>query len=467
MIIFALLCLVIERIPGMEVNLNMAYGPDRSPPRSKEMVFYSPMSSEFIFDKGDSVEIICQPIKRGISLDWKISHNRVEEPFLTGNVKPRFDNSFSIVLPTPELHPGFYDLRVTVHYTEDLKDEAITTFGWKPMEMKLAVVKPDDFDAFWAKAKASMEEIDLDLKVEKWKTFKGEEIDKYNVEEACLPESYDPEGEKYSEVEVYKVNFAGGVPGKRVYAFFAKPVGEGPFPGLLVLPGAGNNPRPAPVEHARHGYAAMDIQVHGNRADLPKEEYGPVPKEDLDSLELTADEMVHYGIYLNSLQAVNALAKLPGVDGERLAVCGGSQGGRLSVIVPALDERIKAAVPAIAHFAYIPWLEWTQRMNKEDSAGEGGFTADKIIPTPSLLKQSYFDILNFAPKIRCPVLMNAGLIDPVSPPMGIFAVYKQIQTAKQIVPLPNMAHDWAPAFDTYAWRWLDETLGVEDDKKDQ
>ena len=26
--------------------------------------------------------------------------------------------------------------------------------------------------------------------------------------------------------------------------------------------------------------------------------------------------------------------------------------------------------------------------------------------------------------------------------------------------MPNIAHDWSPFFDRYAWRWLDEQLGV-------
>jgi len=72
--------------------------------------------------------------------------------------------------------------------------------------------------------------------------------------------------------------------------------------------------------------------------------------------------------------------------------------------------------------------------------------------------ESYFDILNFAPLIRCPVLMNAGLTDYASPPTGVFAVYRSIKSPKEIIPMPNLAHDWNPAFDRYAWRWLNKQL---------
>jgi cephalosporin-C deacetylase len=67
--------------------------------------------------------------------------------------------------------------------------------------------------------------------------------------------------------------------------------------------------------------------------------------------------------------------------------------------------------------------------------------------------------MNFAPDIKCPVLMNGGLIDPVSPPYGVWAVYNRLGTRqKEIVPLPGHAHDWSAEFDRSAWRWLDSVL---------
>ena len=67
--------------------------------------------------------------------------------------------------------------------------------------------------------------------------------------------------------------------------------------------------------------------------------------------------------------------------------------------------------------------------------------------------------MNFAPDIHCPVLMNAGLIDPVSPPFSVWAVYNRLASKdKTIVPLPGLAHDWSAEFDRFAWRWLDRKL---------
>ena len=52
----------------------------------------------------------------------------------------------------------------------------------------------------------------------------------------------------------------------------------------------------------------------------------------------------------------------------------------------------------------------------------------------------YFDVVNFASRVKCPVLIGAGLIDTVCPPPGVFAAYNQIQGPKEIVMLPFGEH---------------------------
>jgi hypothetical protein len=53
----------------------------------------------------------------------------------------------------------------------------------------------------------------------------------------------------------------------------AKPKVVGLFPGMLVFPGAGFASRSIPLEHARHGYLELDIQVHGQEVNLKKYEH--------------------------------------------------------------------------------------------------------------------------------------------------------------------------------------------------
>ena len=441
----------------MIVNMAVPYNPETSGPRSKQaVIFYAPEKTDFLFEHGDHVNIWLQAINRSLRIDWAMSRNRVETPILTGSCDPAFDESFKISIPTAHLLPGFYDIKVKIHFTDKLSLDAITVFGWQAKKEPLVPVMPENFKAYWQAEKEKLDKVPLDLKITLDRTLKGDEIGAYNLAHAALPEHYDPAGEKFQEVEVYKVDFA-APNGMRIYGWYAKPAGKGPFPAILVLPGAGNNPRPAPVEHARHGFAVLDINVHNAPVDLPKEQY-PNLQAQYDRPFTTPENYWGYDVYRNALQGVNALAQLPGVDPNRLSVLGGSQGGRASTVVAGVDPRIKAAILGIAHFSYMPWLRWTERLNKAHDAGNRVFTSAEVVKDDQLRVESYFDIMNFATLIRCPVLLNSGLSDGVSPPTGVFAIYRNIQSPKEIIPLPNIAHDWSPAFDRYAWKWLHKQL---------
>ncbi len=430
----------------MLINLPWPYDMEPSPPRSKEMVFIAPEQSDFLFQSGP-VQIVCLPIRRALTLHWTLSRNAIEAPVLAGSVLGRMDNSFPMQLPMDNLGPGFYDLKVRLDLTDADSIAGRTTFGWRADEEPILEVRPDDFLTFWETARTSCENTPLDLRWEHQFTLCGGEIGRYNREHAALPERFDPEGDRATDIEVYKADFA-APGGGRVYCWFAKPVGPGPFPGLLVLPGGGSGKRPAPVEHARHGFAAIDVQVHGFPVDA--ENYPPLP----EATYTRPEQYEHYEVYRNALQAVTALAALPGVDPERLAAAGGSRGGRLSMVVAALNPRLRAAVPGIAHFANLPWLRWTETMNARRRSGENGFSREGIVWDDRTRVESYFDIVNFAPLVRCPILMNMGLIDPVSLPTAVFAAYRSLTSPKEMVSLPNLAHDWSPAFDRYAWKWL-------------
>jgi cephalosporin-C deacetylase len=165
--------------------------------------------------------------------------------------------------------------------------------------------------------------------------------------------------------------------------------------------------------------------------------------------------------YLNALQGVNYLASRDDVDKNRIVVVGGSQGGRLTVVVAGLDSRVVAAVPAIAHNANIPYLKWAEASNAATPPNDG-MAADLPPPLPDTPEGrclGYYDIMSFAPDVRCPVLMNAGLVDPVSPATGIFAVYHLLGSErKEMISLPGLGHDWSAEFDRRAWRWLDGIL---------
>ncbi|MGA2618841.1 MAG: acetylxylan esterase [Thermoguttaceae bacterium] len=469
---------------AMNHNLVWPWNDKCSPPQTAYLAFHSPQSADMLFDRASlgsgqsSLEFVCQAGLRSVGLTWTLHRNMVAKPFRSGQAQPLPANRFCMRIVPEGLPPGFYDLKVVLDtgmQTIDPKDErpvrGVCVFGWRAAEMAVQDSRPADFKAFWERAKARLAAIPLDVRNETpMQSFNRAGINAYNLKSACLPADYDPQGHKVEEVESCKISFA-GPDGGRVYAWLAKPKGAGPFPAMLVLPGAGFTARPRPLEHARHGYLAIDVQIHGQDVDLPK--YPTLPGY-YDGFQFEPPEAYYYyNVHLRVVQVVNYLASRPDVDARRIVAVGGSQGGRLSIVVAGLDRRIAAAVAAIANSPNYPHLHWVARCNgldkpwdypldpklKDRIKSDGMDLAGQppAVTDPDGRCFAYYDPMNFAPDIRCPVLMNAGMIDPASPPFSVWAVYNRLASRhKALIPQPGLAHDWSAEFDRRAWHWLEK-----------
>ncbi|HEY3376777.1 MAG TPA: acetylxylan esterase [Armatimonadota bacterium] len=441
----------------MTHNLYSPYGAKSSPPRCAELCFFSKESDDLLFGEQDEITLYCRAGLRSVAMQWTLARNFFTTPFQCGVAEATPNNTYIIRIPTAGLHPGFYDLRVSLDTGEDEVIAGVSTFGYRADAMPILDTRPADFVAFWDTAKATLAQTPPDARETFMRSYAGKEIDAYNRAHAALPGDYDPTGHRSEEVEAYKVDFQ-SVNGLRIHGWLAKPKGPGPFPTMLVLPGAGFAARPIPLEHARHGYLALDLQVHGQEVDLA--EYPRLPGYYDEIVYAPVTEHYYYQVHLNCIQAVNYLTSRSDVDPARIVVAGGSQGGRLSVVMAGLDSRIAAAIPAIAHFANIPYLDWAEASNAQGVAGMDIVGTPAQADTPKNRCIPYYDIMNFAPDVRCPVLMNAGFIDPCSLMSGVYATYLRLASAdKTLIPLPGMAHDWSAEFDRRAWRWLDERLG--------
>ena len=53
----------------------------------------------------------------------------------------------------------------------------------------------------------------------------------------------------------------------------------------------------------------------------------------------------------------------------------------------------------------------------------------------------YFDTVNFASRIKAPVLAGMGFIDTISPPAGIFTMLNQIPGPVEALPMIESEHD--------------------------
>lgn len=129
-----------------------------------------------------------------------------------------------------------------------------------------------------------------------------------------------------------------------VPGLYARPAGDGPFPGLVFLHGRGGKKEDiedlAPLL-AENGYAgiAIDCQYHGDRNPRKKNIYSEFPYSDRDAMIQTV---------VDGRRAVDFLQSREEVDPDRIGLLGGSMGGILGTLLAAVEKRLLASVLLVA-----------------------------------------------------------------------------------------------------------------------
>jgi len=178
---------------------------------------------------------------------------------------------------------------------------------------------------------------------------------------------------------------------------------------------------------------------------------------------LDRSKFYYRGGYVDCLRGIDFLASRIEVDADRIGMLGTSQGGGLTLATCALDAQDPARRRVKAASAHVPFLcnypvavriattgpyEHVQKYVKENPA-----TAQQYLDT-----LSYFDPVNLAPGITCPVLMSVGLKDTTCPPETILPVFDAIQSKKSIVVYPDLTHAHSLEFRQMEMEWLTRHL---------
>jgi cephalosporin-C deacetylase len=132
----------------------------------------------------------------------------------------------------------------------------------------------------------------------------------------------------------------------------------------------------------------------------------------------------------DGVRAVEAARAHPAVDGGRIAVSGGSQGGGLALAVSGLAEvqAVLSDVPFLCHFRRA--TEITDSHPYQEIARYLLVHREKEAAVFNTL--AYFDGMNFAVRGSAPALFSAGLMDEVCPPSTVFAAYNYYGGPKEI-----------------------------------
>jgi cephalosporin-C deacetylase len=139
------------------------------------------------------------------------------------------------------------------------------------------------------------------------------------------------------------------------------------------------------------------------------------------------DEYYYRAVYMDAVRAIDILAAMPEVNADRIAVTGGSQGGAITLAAAALSGVPKLAV------ADHPYLSNFERAI--DTTPRGPYSEETL---------SYFDIMNLAPRISCYSWLTIGLVDDITPPSTVFAVYNHLTCDKDIAVYRYFGHELVP-----------------------
>jgi cephalosporin-C deacetylase len=246
---------------------------------------------------------------------------------------------------------------------------------------------------------------------------------------------------------VYRVTYDGWH-GARICAWYLQPVGDGPFPGLVQYHGYSGSKADVfgYLPWVLQGYAILAVDVRGQSGDST--DPGPYPGGHVKgwmTQGITDPETYYYrGAYVDCVRALDWLCTQPEVDASRIGVMGMSQGGGLTLTVAALDSRPVLAMPEMPYLCHYrravdmavryPYLEIPEYLRRWPER------EDVVWRT-----LSYFDNMNLAPRITCPVLMTVGLQDDICPPSSVYAAYNWIQAPKEMRVYPYHNHEMVQA----------------------
>lgn len=287
-------------------------------------------------------------------------------------------------------------------------------FQYKP-----ELTKREDFDSFWAQTLDEAARIPLDG-----------ECKLYDY-----PSPY---------VQVYDITYA-GFGGTRIHGWYMVPafLKREKYPCLVHYHGYGGD-RGMPSDFLQWilmGVAVLSVDCRGQGGVTRDDSHYSSAQEYAAAAKgvMNKEEYYFRKVYVDCIKAIDFACSMPEVDGDRIIIEGGSQGGALSMAICALDSRPKLCMADVPS---------NSNLQLRVEGGYGSFSAvtEYLKQYPdhrekALHTLSYFDTMNMADRIHCRVLASVGLVDNICPARHYFATYNRITAPKDIKIYPNSGHE--------------------------
>ena len=247
-------------------------------------------------------------------------------------------------------------------------------------------------------------------------------------------------------VFLMKEEFRCGDPGDIVYDIRVACPGPAAVSGYLRMPrNAAPGSLPIRVSYRGYGVRSAELPAKATAISVSLNQQGSEnghPGEYYDRLRAEKYEGWGFGeqenqspdtcdfkyLLLRALQAIRAAKTLPEWDGKNITVLGGSMGAFQAMFAAAMEPAVTAADICI------PWM-----CDLEAPAKLGRLRGWRPADAPAL---PYYDTVNLAKRVRCPVRISAGLGDDTCPPSGAVALYRALPGEKSLTLLQGRTHHY-------------------------
>jgi cephalosporin-C deacetylase-like acetyl esterase len=403
------------------------------PYRSDYLWITVPDHRDWLYKVGEEAKIEVGFYLYGIPQDIEISYEIGPDMLpSTSSGKANLENGKAIISIGTMTRPGFLDLRLTAKIGSKTYPHHVKV-GFSPELLNPYTQDPLDFDNFWKETLATARKTKLTYNIEKVDKYTTDEFDTFLLKLRTDNKHY-------------------------IYGYLTKPKdasSEKKYPVVLCPPGAGIKTIKEPMRntyYAKNGFIRLEMEIHGLHPEITADQFSEISSEFGGYIENGLDDKENAylrHVYVACIRAMDYLTSLPEWDGKNAFVQGGSQGGALSIITAGLDKRVTACVvnhPALSDMA--GYLDGR-------AGGYPHFNKMNKMLTPEKVEaMAYYDVVNFAMRIECPVYMTWGYNDDTCPPTTSYIVWNLITSPKKSLITPINEH-WTTEETNYGqMEWL-------------
>lgn len=417
-------------------------GAENYPYRSDYLWVTVPDHADWLYKTGEKANIEIQFYKYGIPRNGEVTYT-VGNDLLGTDTKGTvtLKNGRAKINIGTKKTPGFRDVVLTMKLDGQSYIHHVKV-GFSPEKIQPFTQEPKDFNTFWQGNLDELAKIPLSYTKEIAKEYCTDKVDCYLVK---IPVSRRKQC-------VYG------------YLFYPKNAQPGKHPVVLCPPGAGIKTIKEPLRHkyyAENGFIRLEIEIHGLDPRLPKETFDDISRafnsDPTGYLENGIDNRDRYymkHVYLALVRCIDLLTSLPEWDGRNVAVQGGSQGGALALVAAGLDKRVNLCV--VNHPALSDMAGYTE---KGRTGGYPHFNRMTGLYTPSNIStMAYYDVVNFARKVKATTYMTWGYNDNTCPPTTSYAVWNTLNCEKESLITPINEHWTSDATEYGQMVWIKKHL---------